>query len=413
VNRTPYVWTMAVLLAFGLLCEATAADVPSKFRLPNNVKSQRDKLARLDAELKAAQDAYFKDQSNSNERKLTRLNEKREEYIGKLNDLIARALEPFDKDLLKLEGKQNKVYERMERADERRQEKLQAEADKIEAEIAEIKAEKKFILQAGQVGDVMSEDGGLKRELITELPTFNDGPWDGYHLGFSAPTFNVYMTGEGKLYVQPVENKEPVGNPIQFGWPNARYWHPRKKHTIGRRIVGFTKASDVPLLNPKKVELRGFFEDDVAFVVEYEFSQTDVEVTGGYRDSPLVAYPTVYRISTYIAKSHDISPKAEMEERQEILKGCLLRVHEIEGRRTNKVKYPYSEIAHFRHAVEGGEARGAWGARQLFIRSKNTENRFRAWIYDNFCPWQGYRFYYYAKDNELERYKARYSIAIR
>ena len=48
-----------------------------------------------------------------------------------------------------------------------------------------------------------------------------------------------------------------------------------------------------------------------------------------------------------------------------------------------------------------------------WLVAKKMGDGLKAWIYNDFAPWQGYSFWYRATDNELKRYRATYAITVR
>ncbi len=202
------------------------------------------------------------------------------------------------------------------------------------------------------------------------------------------------MDANGILHVQLRDGEKDIGTPLTLNCLGVAYTVPLPApgHTYGRSMIEVENIGE-PLEQPSKVVIKGKLEDNVAFFRQYEFQGNQIQACGGFRDPPRITYASYGRLAFSIPQTFDISPKTEQPEREQILKGCVLKTKELIARRTKHFEYPYDDILHFSGQVEEAEIKGPWGPRSVKLTSRNFRNMaYGGWIYPDFCPWQGYYF---------------------
>lgn len=231
-----------------------------------------------------------------------------------------------------------------------------------------------------------------------ELPTFEDGQSKGMHAVYRHANFIATMDKKGVLAVQPMDKGKAVGVPFVFFQLSPYYVDPAKRGHQNRPVASFDKPGK-PTEQPRAVLLKGLLADDVAFEVEYEFSGNTITVSGGCADPRRIEFPTQFRLSTSFRQSHDIQPQVEQEDREALLKDCVLVTKETMGKRATTFEYPYYNTMRFSGALEDVEVRGAYAPRVVRIQPARTvEGRMVGSIYTNNCPWQGFGVYYHTPD---------------
>ncbi len=247
-----------------------------------------------------------------------------------------------------------------------------------------------------------------------KLPELDKGKWKGFFAGYENRLFDAVLQTDGQLLVKP-KNREGkyIGKPIVVGQPNCVYYPPgQQQHS--RRIVKFTDYPK-PTENPREIVLAGEFEEGVKFEVKYTFSPTGITFSGGYKDPPSLTFPSQYRLLTRFPQTHTIAPEVPQSQREELVKGYLIKSREIVDGRRKRFEYAYAKSTRFNGFLDELEVVGPWEERVVAMshRKLDNENQMRLWIYADSCPWQGFLAYYHTSDNEIKRYKAEITLTVK
>jgi len=269
-----------------------------------------------------------------------------------------------------------------------------------------------LLLFVGLVALVQAqEDGGGKS--VKTLPTVPKGKWQGKHAVYEHQNFNAYMDNKGYLWIQCLENGKDVGKPFTCYQVNAVYYPP-KSHQHSRPIISFENPpKPKKLKSGDKLKLCGTLKEDIPFEVQYEFKGNTITASAGCKDHGGISFPTTILLLSSMKKSHDIPEQMEQEDREKLLKNCLVITKEKVAGRKKTIKYPYYDTIKFKGAVETGEVRGPYGKRVVQFKPERGPGTFHGWAYESYCPWQGYCFYLRIPGKEIELRKYRATMVVR
>ena len=245
---------------------------------------------------------------------------------------------------------------------------------------------------------------------VKKLPVFKKGQWKGLHAVYTHNYFDATIDALGVLTIKPKDRRgKYVGKPFTC-YQLSCYYVPPKSHHKGRPPVLFYNPGeprDFTNLRDKKITIKGLLKDDVPFELEYEFKNNQITAAGGCADPEAIVYPTHFRIGCHMRKSHNITPQTEQEDREKLLKGCIVETRERVGRRKKRFKYPYHDIMKFHGTLEFVEVKGPYGERVIQMKPRYQEGVLRGYIYNNFCPWQGFYIYYLTQGKEIDLFHNR------
>ena len=245
---------------------------------------------------------------------------------------------------------------------------------------------------------------------VKKLPVFAKGKWKGLHAVYSHTLFDATIDAKGVLNIKPKDAKgKYVGKPFTC-YQLSCYYVPPKSHHKGRPVVLFydpREPTNFTKLRDKSITIKGMLKHDVPFELFYEFKNNQITAAGGCEDPKGIAYPTNFRILCRMSRSHDIPYSMEQEDREKTLKGCIVKTRERVGKRKKTFKYLYHDIMKFHGNLEFVEVKGAYGPRIIQMKPRHQEGLLRGYIYNNFCPWQGFSIYYLTQGREINLKKNR------
>lgn len=238
--------------------------------------------------------------------------------------------------------------------------------------------------------------------IVSKLPTFTKGKYKGKHAVYRGLTFEAVMDAAGALWVQPRDNDDkPVGNAF-LCYHVAPYCVPVGGRQRARNIASFEDPPE-PCKQPDRIHLKGKLVEDIPFEVVYEFKGNTITASGGCADVPELDSPTNFRLVSRFPRSHRIATDVEQDEREELLKDCILITREetAKGRRKT-FRYPYYEIMRFSGTMEKAQVKGLYGQRMIeFKPGSGIEGRLCGYVYSGFCPWQGYVIQYITQGTKI------------
>ncbi len=246
-----------------------------------------------------------------------------------------------------------------------------------------------------------------------QLPTFQEGQWKGCNAVVETRNYRALLKADGRLQVQPLANSgENLGQPILFG--NVHCWYnPKGKRHQGRPITEFTNPPS-PSMNPHVIKLAGKLKDDVAFELEFTFTANSITAAGGAEDPRGILNPTVFRMSTSWAKSHNIPNDMEQPQREKMLDGLQVKTKEEVDGRSKRFTYPYANSMKFAGAIEDLEVVGTYAPRIISLApGRNNDNKLRGYIYSGNCPWQGFGAYLQASSKKIDLRKQQIVLEIK
>ena len=248
---------------------------------------------------------------------------------------------------------------------------------------------------------------------VPKLPTFTKGKYKGKHAVYRAPTFEAAMDAAGSLWVQPRDNDgKPVGKAFVCYQVHA-YYVSTGGRQHARKIAGFDSPPE-PCKQPDKIHLKGKLIEDIPFEVMYEFRGNTITASGGCADVPGLESPTSFRLLSRFPRSHKIANNVEQDEREELLKDCILITKETpkNGRRKT-YRYPYYETMRFAGVMDSAQVKGPYGQRMIELKPKSgNEGRLCGYVYSDFCPWEGYVIQYITQGSKINLRKYRATVTV-
>jgi hypothetical protein len=256
-------------------------------------------------------------------------------------------------------------------------------------------------------------DAKAEGRFVTKLPTFTEGKHKGTYAVYRTPAFEAVMDETSALWVQPLDSRgKKVGNAF-LCYHVRPYFVPRDGLQRDRPIAGFEDPPP-PTEKPQRIHLEGKLVEDIPFEVEYEFRGDTILASGGCADVPGLDTPTNFRLLCSLPPSHDIAPQVEQEDREKLLKDCVLITREetAEGRRKT-FRYPYFETMRFSGTFENAQVKGVYGQRLIeFEPGPNPEGRLCGYIYSDGCPWQGYVVQYITQGTKINLRRNRAQMTV-
>jgi hypothetical protein len=235
-----------------------------------------------------------------------------------------------------------------------------------------------------------------------KLPTFAAGPWQGCYAVYEHANFTATMDDDGVLSVQLKNNREPTGAPLTFGNLGVHYTVPGiRPRTYGRYPIEYENPGE-PLLQPKKIVLKGKLRHGVAFTRTIEFQGNTILACAGFKDPPRIEHPSAGQMGISFPRSHDIANHIEQPERERLLAGCVLTTKERVAGKAKRSEHSYAKRFAFGGFLEEAVARGPWGPRVVRVDSRNLRKQHMAgWVYPDMCPWEGYRIHVGLPEGDL------------
>jgi len=252
-------------------------------------------------------------------------------------------------------------------------------------------------------------------EIHKTLPTFDKGKWINCYIAYSHANFDATIDSKGVLMIKPKDRGKYVGKPFTC-YQLSCYYVPPREHHKGRPPVEFHnpgKPRDLTTDRDKTVTIKGLLKDGVPFELFYEFRNNEITAAGGCADPKGLSFPTVFRISSYMRPSHSIPPSMEQEDREKLLKTCIVKTRERVAGRKKTYKYPYYDIMKPHGSLEFVEVKGPYGPRVIQMKPIHQEGILRCYIYSNYCPWQGYSIYYNTQSDKINLKKNRVKMIIK
>lgn len=406
-----------VCIAVAVLCTCVYAkeDVDAEDNgpvFPPAVQRVVDKIHQHDKAMIPTAVAYKRTGAKGLERKLERLDEKRKKLRADLAAAVTKAKTPLKKKIDRISMKFDATMERAEKVNPRNTRQV----ERLDKEMAEIKGElfveRDLFTALSMIDEELEflqlprqdEAGAVEREGLTvKLPTVEKGKWQGSHAVYQAESFVATMDETGELLIRI---KDP-DDPEKFLPPGIVFGRPVMFSPIA--IIGFSEFAAEPVKQPKQLKLRGFFNGNVEFVVEYTFAGNQITVAGGFRHpTVLVSKAVSFRLETRIAASEEVSapdPKA-----RDSKTGPLLTTKEKVGTKSKTFKYRFHTWPTFTGRLQAARVTGLWKERVVKFRQRKMDTSF-ACIVDQ-PLWQGVTIYYVAGDDELDHKGRKYSISI-
>lgn len=244
---------------------------------------------------------------------------------------------------------------------------------------------------------------GPKDPPRATLPVFEAGPWKDCYAVYEHADFTATMDQHGLLHIQLRNGKEPAGEPIVLNPLGVSYVIPgvRPRH-YGRYPIEYDNPG-TPVMQPRKIALKGKLRHDVVFTVTIEFQNNTILACAGFKDPPRLDYPSGGRMAVSFPASHKIPNHVEQPERERILQGCVLTTRERVGGKAKRYEYPYAKRFGFSGGfLEEAVARGPWGPRAVKVDQRNMRKQHMAgWNYTDLCPWEGFHVYVSVPEGDL------------
>jgi len=250
--------------------------------------------------------------------------------------------------------------------------------------------------ERAEAGRTESETEGKDRKT-NRLPVLADGKWKGYHAVYQHENFDAVVDSSARIRIYPKEEGKRVDKSLTVGL-GASYYDRKAGYTKGRPVE-IIESSSSPTVQPKEVVCEGKLRHNVKFGLYYEFNGNEISARAWCKDPRSKAhYPTNFRISVSIPKSHDIPPDMRLSQQEELLRDYTFVVDTI-GRK--KIVYSYDKPAQMRIKCRAAEIVGPlFGSRKVRFKAKSPKE---AWLYPHIysknAPWQGYGVRLYKKDN--------------
>jgi len=251
------------------------------------------------------------------------------------------------------------------------------------------------------------------RVVVPKLPTFTKGKYKGKHAVYRAPTFEAVMDAAGALWVQPRDNEgKPVGKAF-LCYHVQPYYVPVGGRHYARKIASFEDPPE-PCKQPDRIHLRGKLAEDIPFEVVYEFEGNTITASGGCADVPDLETPTRFRLLSRFPRSHKIPNNMEQDEREKLLKDCILITRETPAKgRPKTFRYPYYDTMRFSGTMDKAQVKGLYGQRMIEFKPKSgNEGRLSGYVYSDFCPWEGYIIQYITQGSKINLRKNRATVTV-
>ena len=384
----------SLIITLGFVASSIARDrgVPE---ISTGSRNLVKKIQQFDQTLEPLVVEYHKSGNSAKfEPKIGSLVEQREKLVKKFLKSLASDRSDLNKEFATSDKKLETLYAKLAKLETKGSrmaiKKVNAAYDAEHSRLQLIRdaLEESFVLSDKLMHYELPKNIGLPGSAVTELPIFEEGPFQGHFMHYTGTGYEAEMDKDGTLYLQVKnpDSDEVFKNKISIG-PDIRVASRKLS------VMGLVSPSAKPLEQPQQVVLQGFAEEYVQFVLDYKFMPTSVTVSGGYRVPIDLPNAVEFVVDIKIPPAEGALNKAEL----------VIKV--IKGGKLKRTRHQYQDSVTFNDIIKRAMIRGHWGPGEIEIQPKNTKERFSAFNHGSGRILDGYTFRYSPKPSEFDRRK--------
>jgi hypothetical protein len=230
------------------------------------------------------------------------------------------------------------------------------------------------------------------------LDVFPDGPGKGMNAVFRAKDFDATVDKNLFIRVQPKQDGKSIGPPVLLRF-HARYSSDGR--SFARDLVSLDRRP-APAMQPKKLEVAGFYEHKVRFSAGIQFSERGVTIEGDVKDPPVIKYRTVFAYWASFPASHQIERTTPLEEIKQLTEGHTVKF--TDAKKKTETHQFWEVIKSRPNAIASAEVSGLWGSRRVIVEMPATQRTGRrVGNFGNYAVVPFYRGGWYFSRGESER----------
>ena len=237
--------------------------------------------------------------------------------------------------------------------------------------------------------------GGILEAGEGKLAAFADGKYKNYNTVYEGREYDALLRRDGIMLVYPKDKGERLGKPVQV-YMACHYVNAQRQH-IRRPIVTLSEAPEPAVVTrPPRLRLRGKFEDNVTFDMEFYLKDDKVTVEGSIKDPRGLEFPSYLQNRLQMTATHKFPETASLDEIKAATDGYELQVKSEEGRE----KFPFWKAMKRINNVEELKVTGPWQHKSIRFQTPATKDRESSlshyghfYIYTHNSPFQGFFLY--------------------
>ena len=237
--------------------------------------------------------------------------------------------------------------------------------------------------------------GGILAAGEGKLAAFADGKYKNYNTVYEGREYDALLRRDGIMLVYPKDKGERLGKPVMV-YMACHYVNAQRQH-IRRQIASLSEAPEPSVTNrPPKLRLRGKFEDDVTFDMEFYLKDDKVTVEGSIKDPRGLKFPSYLQNRLQMAATHKFAENASLDEIKTATDGYELQVKSEDGRE----KFPFWKAMKRIQNVEELTVTGPWQHKSIRFQTPAAKDRESGvshyghfYIYTHNSPYQGFFLY--------------------
>ncbi|MBT7853228.1 MAG: hypothetical protein HN675_07900 [Opitutae bacterium] len=236
--------------------------------------------------------------------------------------------------------------------------------------------------------------GAVTKATADRLSVFSDGKWKGYNSIYEGPMYDAVLNTKGTLIIYPKDDKgERIGKHLTAAL-HCYYTEKNIGRHSHRKIVSIEESpKPVHSQRPIQVRLKGKFDDNVAFDVEFDCEDDKVSVEGGIKDPPGIKFPSRYHSRIHMPAIYNPGPDDNPDEIKGKFANYNISVRSDDGTEI----HPYHIPLKSKKQVKDIRIKGPWGTKQLRIETPGIKNRETKetdygtfWVYSSNPAYRGY-----------------------
>jgi len=236
--------------------------------------------------------------------------------------------------------------------------------------------------------------GAVTEAASGKLSVFSDGKWRGYNTIYEGPMYDAVLNTKGTLIIYPKDAKgERIGKHLTAAL-HCYYTEKNIGRHSHRKIVSIEEPpKPVHSKRPIQVRLKGKFDDNVAFDVEFDCEDDKVSVEGGIKDPPGIKFPSRYHSRIHMPAIYNPGPDDNPDEIKGKFANYNISVRSDDGTEI----HPYHIPLKSKKQVKDIRIKGPWGTKQLRIETPGIKNRETKetdygtfWVYSSNPAYRGY-----------------------
>jgi hypothetical protein len=199
-----------------------------------------------------------------------------------------------------------------------------------------------------------------------------DGPAKGYFLHYVGKSYEALMDAQGVLTIRIRKPKSEDVYEHVFKWfsPRMKYRPPGASRPSYRKLMGFVPPAGVALKQPKKLDLRGFYDGYAQFRTVIQFMPQSVIISSGYRDPVDIEVPSELILVTEFPEIK--TPARDEKEQAGSFEDYEAVFKTVKDGRPERKKLNYDDKPPFSAEVKGAKIVGPWGKVEVEFRIKGS-----------------------------------------